>query len=65
MEYREHMICLAKVIMHILAEGLSYGAEVFDEFMEDPVASVKLLHYPPRPDAGEQLGGTCIFDLCR
>lgn len=64
MEYREHMLQLAKTIMCILAEGLSFGAEVFDEFMEDPVASVKLLHYPPQSDVGEQLGGTLIFHLC-
>lgn len=57
-EYREHMLRLAKEIMKILARGLPYSNDVFDDFMRDPVASVKLLHYPPQPLDGElQLGG--------
>lgn len=58
MDYREHMLRLATEIMKILAKGLPYGGDVFDDFMRDPVASVKLLHYPPQAQDGENaLGG--------
>src|SRR5688572_16697593 len=48
MRYREHMLRLAEEIMKILEKGLAYQDGIFQEFMEDPVASVKLLHYPSR-----------------
>lgn len=61
MEYRAHMIRLATEIMKILAKGLPYNDDVFADFMRDPVASVKLLHYPPQAqDAGDgdfKIGG--------
>lgn len=62
MEYRQHMLRLATEVMKILAKGLPYDDHVFNDFMEDPVASVKLLHYPPQPSADKlQLGGTLLF----
>lgn len=58
MKYREHVLQLAREIMKILAKGLPHGNDVFDDFMQDPVASVKLLHYPPQPLDGKiRLGG--------
>lgn len=58
MEYREHMLRLATDIMVILSKGLQYGDDAFDEYLQDPVASVKLLHYPPQPvDGGNEIGG--------
>lgn len=57
MEYREHMLRLATEIMKILAKGLPYGDDVFDDFMRDPVASVKLLHYPTQAQDGEKAVG--------
>ena len=60
MEYHAKVLELHETIMHILAEGLPYGNDVFDDFMKDPVANLKLLHYAPNPaKAGEEpsLGG--------
>ena len=58
MEYRKHMLRLATEIMKILAKGLPYSDDVFTDFMQDPVASVKLLHYPPQAQDGDlKLGG--------
>ncbi|KAF4635621.1 hypothetical protein G7Y89_g2477 [Cudoniella acicularis] len=50
MEYRAHLLKLAIEIMKILAKGLPYGDDVFNKYLEDPVASVKMLHYPPQPN---------------
>ena len=55
-EYRKHMLRLATEIMKILACGMPGSATIFDEFMSDPVASVKLLHYPPQ----EKVGGATL-----
>lgn len=59
MKYREHMLRLAEEIMKILERGLqNRGRDVFGDFMRDPVASVKLLHYPPQAYEGEEaIGG--------
>jgi isopenicillin N synthase-like dioxygenase len=60
MEYHKRVLGLHEALLRILAGGLPYGKDVFDEFMEDPVANIKLLHYPPNPtkDAEElSLGG--------
>lgn len=58
MKYRDHMLRLATEILKILARGLPCSDDVFNDFMQDPVASVKLLHYPPQEDDGcEAIGG--------
>lgn len=58
MQYREKMIEIAHILLEILALGLPYGANIFDEFMQTPVANVRLLHYPPQLTEDErQLGG--------
>lgn len=59
MKYREQMLRLAEEIMRILERGLLHQSRgVFGDFMRDPVASVKLLHYPPQAQEGEEaIGG--------
>lgn len=62
MRYREKLVELACVLMHILALGLPYGPEIFKTFVFDPVGNVRLLHYPPQEDMDElQLGGVSLF----
>ncbi len=46
MEYHKQVLKLHEVLLRILAAGLPFGDDVFDKFMEDPVANIKLLHYP-------------------
>lgn len=42
--------------MGVLAGGLpNVDTSVFDEFCTDPVASVRLLHYPPHPSTSDPL----------
>jgi len=60
MEYHRRMPELYEVLLGILAEGMKCGADVFDGFMEDAVANIKLLHYPPHTAQGIEeisLGG--------
>jgi isopenicillin N synthase-like dioxygenase len=57
MDYRGHILRLALEVMKILASGLPYSDDVFDEFISDPVGSVKMLHYPPRSADGPKIGG--------
>lgn len=56
MEYRKKVLRLAETILTILALGLPYGSDVFNEFMKQPVANLKLLHYPPNKSK-VRLGG--------
>jgi isopenicillin N synthase-like dioxygenase len=51
MEYHARVLGLHELLLGILADGLEYeGArELMTGFMEDPVANLKLLHYPPNP----------------
>ncbi|KAE8445365.1 hypothetical protein EG329_013487 [Mollisiaceae sp. DMI_Dod_QoI] len=62
MEYREKMIRLAETILNILALGLPYGSDVFNEFMEQPIANLKLLHYPPN-ESKDRLGAGAHTDF--
>lgn len=60
MEYHAQGMRVHEILLGIMAEGLPYGNDVFDELMTDPVANIKLLHYPPNPAKnGEQapIGG--------
>ena len=42
------MMDLSTLLLEILAAGLPYGPHVFDDFnSNDPLASLRLLHYPP------------------
>jgi isopenicillin N synthase-like dioxygenase len=52
--YHEALSKLSSQIMHILARGLTdFETGVFEEFCEDPIASVRLLHYPPHPKSDD------------
>ena len=49
--YRLQLCTLSRVLMEILAKGLPYGnSRIFDPFCSDPLAVVRLLHYPPQLD---------------
>jgi isopenicillin N synthase-like dioxygenase len=57
MEYHAKVLEVHKTPLKILALGLPYEDNVFDNLMRDPVANLKLLHYPPNPpiESGEDL----------
>ncbi|KAK8202042.1 hypothetical protein M8818_005567 [Zalaria obscura] len=58
MEYREALVKLDTLLMQILAEGLDQPPEVMESFTRDPVANLKLLHYPPQISKDkDQFGG--------
>ena len=66
LEYRELLCGLSMKVMQILAEGLPYGnRNTFDDFCTDPLAVVRLLHYPPQPDLNDknQLGAGAHTDF--
>lgn len=66
LEYRRQLCQLSLVIMQILAQGLPGGRkDMFDEFCDDPLAVVRLLHYPPQPDLADetQLGAGAHTDF--
>lgn len=66
LEYRQQLCDLSLVIMQILAKGLPNGRkDMFDEFCSDPLAVVRLLHYPPQHDLSDkdQLGAGAHTDF--
>jgi isopenicillin N synthase-like dioxygenase len=66
LEYRQLLCELSLIIMQILAEGLPGGERnMFDEFCTDPLAVVRLLHYPPQLDLSDakQLGAGAHTDF--
>lgn len=66
LEYRQQLCDLSLLIMQILAQGLPDGKkEMFDEFCTDPLAVVRLLHYPPQLDFSDekQLGAGAHTDF--
>jgi isopenicillin N synthase-like dioxygenase len=48
MDYRKRLLDLSCVLLQIIAEGLPYGPDIFDDFVVDAVGNVRLLHYHPR-----------------
>jgi isopenicillin N synthase-like dioxygenase len=62
--YRE-VFSIGCKVMEILAKGLPYGHDIFDEFLSnDPVCSVRLLHYPPQTSEDKkQLGAGAHTDF--
>lgn len=69
MNYHARVLELHEILINILAEGLEYdGAQmVMQEFMKDPVANIKLLHYPPNvkteDDTNENIGAGAHTDF--
>jgi isopenicillin N synthase-like dioxygenase len=63
--YYGAMFELALKVLEIIAKGLPYGDDVFEEFVSnDAVASVRLLHYPPQETEEEkQLGAGAHTDF--
>jgi isopenicillin N synthase-like dioxygenase len=65
-DYQARLSALCLKLMQILAEGLPYcNAHTFDAFSTDPIANVRLLHYPPQPnlDDKNQLGAGAHTDF--
>ncbi|KAK6083468.1 2og-fe oxygenase [Seiridium cupressi] len=64
-QYYRECLSLASKIMEILAKGLPYGNDIFVPFMsDDPVCSVRLLHYPPQKSMdARQLGAGAHTDF--
>jgi isopenicillin N synthase-like dioxygenase len=62
MEYHRRVLGLHELLLRILAAGLSeQGKELMEGFMQDAVANIKLLHYPPNAKEGaeeQSVGGT-------
>jgi isopenicillin N synthase-like dioxygenase len=63
--YYAECLALGTKIMEILAKGLPYGNDVFVPFMSnDPVCSIRLLHYPPQKSTdARQLGAGAHTDF--
>lgn len=50
--YYAAVLDLSMRVLEILAKGLPYGDDIFHEFVSnDPVCIMRLLHYPPQPQA--------------
>jgi len=49
MRYHAEGVRVHETLLRIMAMALPYGDDVFDNLMTDPVANIKLLHYPPNP----------------
>ncbi|KAF2107578.1 hypothetical protein BDV96DRAFT_297086 [Lophiotrema nucula] len=47
--YHDAVSSLARTLMDMLAHGLNLSPSIFSAFCHEPVASVRLLHYPPHP----------------
>ncbi len=64
-EYYRAVFALGCKIMEVLAKGLPYGDDIFDEFLsDDPICSMRLLHYPPQTSTDEkQLGAGAHTDF--
>lgn len=64
-KYYEEMYTLSLSVLEILAKGLPYGTDIFQEFTSnDAVASIRLLHYPPQTNpSANQLGAGAHTDF--
>jgi isopenicillin N synthase-like dioxygenase len=67
LEYRTQLVALSHKLMAILARGLPFNSDpnLFGDFSTDPLAVVRLLHYPPQPDLNDprQVGAGAHTDF--
>ncbi len=54
--YHAAMIALGDRLVRLTAIGLGLEADYFDYAMQDPVANLRLLHYPPRARTEDMIG---------
>ncbi|CAO2650803.1 Nn.00g091000.m01.CDS01 [Neocucurbitaria sp. VM-36] len=51
LKYHRALLDLSLKLMRILASGMkNFDTSVFTDFCKEPIAAVRLLHYPPHPD---------------
>lgn len=49
-QYHQSMIFLSDTLLQILGRGLDHvDTAIFSQFCHDPIAVIRLLHYPPHP----------------
>jgi isopenicillin N synthase-like dioxygenase len=65
LQYYDALHALSLKVLEVLARGLPYGPNVFNEFISnDAVAVMRLLHYPPQTSTDEkQLGAGAHTDF--
>lgn len=55
LQYHQAVLQLSLTVMRILATGMnSFDTSVFTDFCHLPIASLRLLHYPPHPDSNDE-----------
>lgn len=47
--YHREMTALAENVLRVIAMTLDLDKEYFQPFCDEPVAVLRLLHYPPQP----------------
>ncbi|EJT77011.1 2OG-Fe(II) oxygenase [Gaeumannomyces tritici R3-111a-1] len=64
-EYYDAVLALSLTVFKILAKGLPYGDDIFDDFVsDDPVCIMRMLHYPPQTSRDpRQLGAGAHTDF--
>ncbi|OWB55044.1 hypothetical protein B5S28_g907 [[Candida] boidinii] len=53
MDYREQVLKLGTLVLKVIALGLGCDETFFNEFLVDPIAIVRLLHYPKKDFVSE------------
>lgn len=48
-QYHKELTRLSELLLKILARTLSLPESWFDGFVKEPIATLRLLHYPPQP----------------
>ncbi|KAF2168702.1 hypothetical protein M409DRAFT_20719 [Zasmidium cellare ATCC 36951] len=55
LKYHGALLQLSLIIMRVLATGMKgFDTTVFADFCHEPIASLRLLHYPPHPDSDDE-----------
>ncbi|KAJ9616901.1 hypothetical protein H2200_000621 [Cladophialophora chaetospira] len=54
LEYHDALLELSFDLMRIIARGLKdFDASILDDFSREPIAAIRLLHYPPHPQTDD------------